>query len=198
MREERSARSFLAWVSRPEAIIGLCAVVVSVVAVFVSAYEASIQRQWQRAAVWPYVQLNRSYYYTNEKDAPDQREWRLTLNAENAGVGPAQVKDFHVTVDGKPHRTWGAAMRALLGTEEEIEYGESTIRGIILPAGKNIQMFQYVHQPNAEKIYKEMGTRLDFSACFCSVFDECWRTSYQAAGAEKVAHCTPGEDSFQE
>ena len=41
-------------------------------------------------------------------------------------------------------------------------------------------MFQYVAQPDAENIYREME-RLDFVACFCSVFDECWRTSYRQA-----------------
>jgi hypothetical protein len=55
----------------------------------VSAYEAHIQREWQRAAVWPFVQLSRSFYYSDADAPPDQRKWTLTLNAENAGVGPA-------------------------------------------------------------------------------------------------------------
>jgi hypothetical protein len=196
MPEERR-NSFLTWLSRPEAIIGLCAVVVSVIAVFVSAYEARIQREWQRAAVWPYVQLNRSFYYSDSSVPPEQRKWTLTLNAENAGVGPARVKDFRVTVDGKPQRTWRAAMQALLGTQADIQYGESTINGIIIPAGRSVQMFQYLDQPDAEKLYGSMK-RLDFSACFCSVFDECWRTSYQGSDAESVDDCERDANSFEE
>ena len=188
--------SFLTWLSRPEAIIGLCAVIVSVVAVFVSAYEARIQREWQRAAVWPYVQLSRSFFYA-KGDAPEQRKWTLTLNAENAGVGPAQVKDFRVTVNGKPQRTWRAAIQALLGTQADISYGESTINGMIIPAGRSVQMFQYVNQPDAQKLYGEMK-RLNFSACFCSVFDECWWTSYQSADAESADGCQRDGDSFEE
>jgi hypothetical protein len=194
---EDQRRGFVAWIVRPESFIGICAIIVSVVAVVVAAYEARIQREWQRAAVWPYVQLGRSYYYTDPNDPPDARKWTLTLNAENAGVGPAQVRDFHVTVDGKPQPTWGAAMQALLGTEEEIQYGESTILGTILPPERNIHMFQYVNQPNAEKLYREMD-RLDFSACFCSVFDECWKTSFKETHAEKVGRCVPDADSFKE
>lgn len=195
---EHSAKSFLAWLSRPEAIIGLCAVVVSVIAVFVSAYEAIIQRDWQRAAVWPYVQLSRSYYYTDPDVPPDQRKWTLTLNAENAGVGPAQVRDFKVTVDGKPQHTWREAIQTLLGTKEDIQYGDSTINGMIISAGQTVRMFQYVNQPNSEQIYKAME-RLDFFACFCSVFNECWRTSYRStARAEPVESCRNDADSFQE
>lgn len=197
MNQDRP-KAFLTWLSRPEAIIGLCAVVVSVIAVFVSAYEALIQRDWQRAAVWPYVQLGRSFYYTDADVPRDQRKWTLTLNAENAGVGPAQVRDFKVTVDGKPQHTWRQAMQTLMGTQDDIQYGESTINGQIIPAGHSVQMFQYVNQPNAQKIYDEMG-RMNFSACFCSVFDECWWTSYQGSpNAEPVDRCQKGVDSFEE
>jgi hypothetical protein len=56
---EGRRKSFLMWISRPEAMIGLCAGVISVVAVFVSAYETTIMRDWPRAAVWPFVQLSR-------------------------------------------------------------------------------------------------------------------------------------------
>jgi len=191
-------KGFLTWLSRPEAIIGLCAVVVSVIAVFVSAYEALIQRDWQRAAVWPYVQLSRSFYYTDSEAPPDQRKWRLTLNAENAGVGPAQVKDFRVTVDGKPQHTWREALQTLLATKDDIQYGESTINGMIIPAGKSVQMFQYINQPNAEQIYKEMA-RMNFSACFCSVFNDCWWTYFQGtSSAEPTDSCQKDADSFQE
>jgi hypothetical protein len=191
-------RTFSAWIARPESIIGICAIIVSVVAVGVSAYEARIQREWQRAAVWPYIQLGRSFYYTDPDAAPDARRWTLTLNAENVGVGPAQVRDFHVTVDGKPQATWGAAMRALLRAEEEISYGQSTILGTIVPAQRNVQMFQYVDQPLAEKLYREMDERLVFSACFCSVFDECWQTTSTQTHADNVESCVADETSFKE
>jgi hypothetical protein len=195
--QDENRKSFLSWLSRPEAIIGLCAVVVSVIAVFVSAYEARIQREWQRAAVWPYVQLSRSFHYT-DADAPAQRKWTLTLNAENAGVGPAQVRDFKVVVDGKPQHTWREAIRTLLGTQTDFQYGHSTVNGVIIPAGQTVHIFEYANQPDAERIYKEMQ-RLDFFACFCSVFDECWRTSYRTSSrAEPVDHCANDTDSFTE
>ena len=77
--------TFAAWIARPESIIGICAIIVSVVAVAVAAYEARIQRQSQRAASWPYVQLDRSYYYAESNTPPKPGEWTLTLNAENVG-----------------------------------------------------------------------------------------------------------------
>jgi len=67
---ENRRRSLAAWISRPESFIGICAVIVTVVAVSISAYEAGLQREWQRAAVWPYIQLNRSFYCKESSVAP--------------------------------------------------------------------------------------------------------------------------------
>lgn len=129
--------------------------------------------------------------------APEERKWTLTINAENVGVGPAHVRDFHVTVDGKPQATWGDAMRALLRSDEEIVYGQSTILGTIVPAQRNVQLFMYVNQPNAARLYREMD-RMTYTACFCSVFDECWRTSSKSTRAESVEACIASRDSFSE
>jgi hypothetical protein len=190
-------RTLGAWIRRPESIVAVCAVIVSTVAVAVAAYEARIQRQWQRAALWPHIQLNRSYFHVKPDSRSDSGEWMLTLNAENVGVGPARIRDFHVTVDGKPMATWSAAMRTLLGTTEQIAYGQSTIRGTIIPPQRTIQMFQYSKQPNAGRLYREMN-RLDFEACFCSVFDECWTTTYKSGDAVQVDSCGVDNSSFIE
>jgi len=41
--------------------------------------------------------------------------------------------------------------------------------------------------------------RLDFEACFCSIFDECWTTSYSAFGAtNQVESCQRLDSSFTE
>ena len=50
---------------------------------------------------------------------------------------------------------------------------------------RNIQMFQYIDQARAERLFKEMD-RLTYSACFCSVFDECWVTNSRETHAEKI------------
>ena len=47
---ENRGRGFASWIARPESIIGVRAVIVSVVAVGVSAYETHIQREPQRAS----------------------------------------------------------------------------------------------------------------------------------------------------
>jgi hypothetical protein len=179
-----------------EMLVAVSAIFISVCAIGVSLYEASIMRAEQRASVLPIVELGRSYFAdSTEADAV----LRLELHAENVGIGPAVVRDFHVTVDGKPYPTWGAAMQAMLGEARTINYGQSTIKGRTLPAERNVVMFSLRNTELTRELLEEFE-RLDFEACFCSVFDECWTTSYSAGFglADPVLACEPDQHSFTE
>ncbi len=152
-------------------------------------------RAEQRSAVLPILELSRSYYIN--QDRPDG-EWRLDLQAENVGIGPAQVLDFRVTVDGEARPTWSAAMRALLRRDADVRFGQSTINGRTIPAERMVTMFSLASTELAAEIVENFD-RLEFEACYCSVFDECWTTSYTAFGApDPVKACETNEDSFQQ
>ncbi len=180
----------------PEMLVGVSAVVIGVCALGVSLYETSLMRAEQRAAVIPMLELSRSYYSSPSDDGRDN--WRLHLLAENVGIGPARVVDFRVTVDGAPQPTWGEAMQALLGRGQEVRYGQSTINGRTIPADRLVTMFQVSDTSLVPELVREFD-RLDFRACFCSIFDECWTTSYSAVGiTAPVGTCNPGEHSFKE
>ena len=178
----------------PEMLVGVSAVFIGVCALLVSLYETRLMRQEQRAAVLPILELGRSHYVTGE----DQERWRLSLHASNVGIGPARVLDFRVTVDGEPHRTWRSAMRALVGGEADIQYGQSSINGRTLPADREVVMFDLSDEYLAPAIVREFE-RLDFQACYCSVFDECWTASYSGFGShEAVDDCRGDSRSFTE
>ena len=179
-----------------EMLVAVSAVFIGVCALVVSLYEASIMRSEQRSSVLPIIELGRSYYAGS--DAPES-SLRLELHAENVGIGPAVVRDFKVTVDGESYPTWGSAMGALLGRPANVSYGQSTINGRTLPAGRNVVMFSLRSNELTRELLGEFE-RIDFEACYCSVFDECWTTSYQIGFgfSEPVEACTPGDHSFTE
>jgi hypothetical protein len=175
-------------------LVGVSAVVIGVCALGVSLYETKLMREEQRSAVLPLIELARSHY--NDPENPDQ--WRLSLHAENVGIGPARIRDFIVTVDGDPHPTWGSAMAALMGRSVTVGYGQSSINGRTIPPERLVTMFDLSDTALTAEIVRNFD-RLDFQACFCSVFDECWTTSYSGFGnAMPVAECVPGDASFTE
>ncbi len=180
-----------------EMLVGVSAVFIGVLALGVSLYETSLMRWEQRAAVLPLLELSRSYFSSSEEDA-NLEKWRLSLNAQNVGIGPARIKDFAVTVDGVSYPTWGDAFEALLGREVEISYGQSTINGRTIPPDRQVTMFELRDTELTAEIIDEFD-RLEFSACFCSIFEECWVTSYSSfGGAESIESCSVSEDSFLE
>lgn len=179
-----------------EMMVGVSAVVIGVCAVAVSLYETSLMREEQRAAVLPLLELGRSYFINPESRQGDKQ--RLILSAENVGIGPARVLDFKVTVDGKPQPTWEKAMQALLNTSEQIKYGQSSINGRTIPPERTVPMFDLVDTDLAPEILEQFE-RLDYQACFCSVFDECWTTSYARFGeATSTEDCQHSDSSFVE
>lgn len=182
---------------KAEMLVGVSAVFIGVCALFVSLYEANLMRAEQRSSVLPILELARSYYVTSEEDA--QGKWRLSFHAENVGIGPARIMDFKVTVDGQAYPTWHDALEALVESDNDIYGGQSTINGRTIPAERMVTMFQLDTTEVAREIVAGMNAgRLNFEACYCSVFDECWKTDYQAdmGAAMPVRQCTRDKDSF--
>ena len=179
----------------PEMLVGASAVVIGVCALAVSLYETSLMREEQRAAVMPILELSRSYnLQTSEESGPT----RLWLQAQNVGIGPARVEEFRVTVDGAPQLTWDAAFRELIGHDAPISYGQSTINGRTIPADRLVTMMKLNDGELAARLLSEFD-RLDFEACFCSIFEECWVTSYSSFGAATpVESCQRSDSSFTE
>jgi hypothetical protein len=179
-----------------EMLVGLSAVLIGVCALGISLYETKLMREQQRAAVLPIIELSRSHYI-NEIEG-DTSKWRLSLQAENVGIGPARIAAFVVTVDGKEYTTWSDAMKALLRRDVYVRYGQSSINGRTIPAGRVVTMFNLADRALAAEVVGEFD-RLNYEACFCSVFDECWKTSYASfGGTEPVEQCTNTKISFEE
>ena len=180
-------------------LAALSAVIIGACALVVAFYEVRIMRADQRASVLPLVELNWSTIRSNRDDSGGSGVVKqIRFNVDNVGIGPAKVVDFRVTVDGRTFKTWGDAMRALLGRDELISYGSSTIMGRTIPAGRSIDMFRLTGSELASDISANVD-RLNFEACFCSVFNECWTASNQNFDINReVAGCKPDADSFQD
>ena len=178
----------------PEMLVGVSAVVIGLCALGVSLYETSLMRSEQRAAVVPILELGRSFNYSST----DPSRNRLSLIAENVGIGPARVIDFRVTIDGTLYTTWDDAMQTLAGAEGRVSHSMSTINGRTIPPDRRIEMFNLADLEHLEAILQGFE-RLDLEACYCSVFDECWTTKMSTFGAsEPVEVCESTDASFTE
>jgi hypothetical protein len=111
-------------------LVALGALVVSVCAVVVSIYEASLERHHARAAVWPHVELT-----TNVSPAG------VKITVLNSGIGPATLDTVDVRVDGRPAAAWDDVFARVLVRQPE-SYSVTSIRGRVLRPGDELVVVQ--------------------------------------------------------
>jgi hypothetical protein len=160
---------------RFETVGSIAAIVVGVIALFVSWDQARVMRQDIRASVWPALQVQ-GFVDTEGGGLA------LGLNIENAGVGPALIERITVR-----HR--GALVEDLddlaARISEDADLSFETVTGRILAAGNSVQPFVFRFEsmesllPDGEPMSTRAAAGLITSAwmaelCYCSSLGQCW------------------------
>ncbi len=171
--ERRRTRRFL----KPEMIMAMAAVVMSVCALVVSVVQVRIMREQQKAEVWPYPEIG----ITDNEEG-------LVLSFTNNGIGPALVKTVEITLDGEIKKRWPEVLTAIL--TEVPNYSYSTIRDRVFPADKGVPFLLLPPGPDAQKVndaWRSGAVRLGIMICYCSVYDDCWELTLERR--DPVAEC---------
>jgi hypothetical protein len=152
--------------------VALAALVVSLSAVVVGIYEASLQRAHDRAEVWPHVEVGTFTTPTN-----------ATVYLENTGVGPAVINSIIVTVDGKPRRDWPEVVTVLFGDAAPARFGHETVRDHSLRAGDKVVLLDL---PAGVPGFWDQVGRVGVTVCYASVFGEHWELAGPKLGGGKI------------
>jgi len=141
-----------------DAIAAVIAALIGLLALCVSAYTASIQRQQAKAQVWTHLMFANS-------------DTEQALLVVNKGVGPARVGSFRVYVDGKAQHSWDGVMQAL-GTNAPPDMEQSTIAGSVIAANEKLDYLKFPGK-DAWLAFHKLRSHIKLRACYCSVLDEC-------------------------
>jgi hypothetical protein len=167
----------------------LLAVLVSVVALGLGAYQTRLMQSQARAGVWPYLSIGYTYSSNVDKDA-----FIWTVN--NNGVGPAKVEYVTLKLDDKPMKRWSDAFAALGLNSSTLSMANSTLDGEVIPPNTNrettIQPIK-LNEREAAKVFKLAEHRFQMDVCYCSVYDECWIAHWQKSRVDPVARCEVAE-----
>jgi len=161
-------------------IMSVSAIVAAIAAVLVAAYEARINREYQRISVWPRLQQANSY-------VPGEAYLRTV---SNVGVGPALIRSVEVSVDGKVCRNWRDVTLAMIGKPmPELVYSSFHAGAVLLP-DKPITVLKLPPGEDAQKFSVEAeGRRLSIRVCYSSLFDECWLSDSFEDHPKTVGEC---------
>lgn len=176
--QETTEESFGEWITSPQMLVSLSAVLLSLCGLFVSLYETSIMREEQYASVWPHVEIGPSL---NEND------YALAFLIQNTGVGPANIKAAHIKHNGEIIKNWREIVTRFTEDENYFTGSINLINGSVLPP-RSDQESIYEFNADTSNVRKELFYKfrnqilegnLNINICYCSVYDQCWTADMQ-------------------
>ncbi|MBB4658001.1 hypothetical protein [Parvularcula dongshanensis] len=174
-----------------ETIGSISAIVVGLAAVAVSWDQARTTRRQQEAAVLPLLKIQ-----TRFLTEADGRSFRIDI--ANIGTGPAFIEGAAIAWEGEPLTNFdelGAATAALRG--EEGSLWTAPLQGNLLGSGERYTLFEARWPPGddaATATADAMWQSLKVEACYCSVYERCWRTGMNRFSRPEPARCESGEE----
>jgi hypothetical protein len=175
--------------------IALAAITLSLISLAVAIGNARTQEKMVAAATWPLLQ----YGTTNNQDGRPV----IRMTVSNTGVGPALIGEARMRYAGREIEHWPAFLAACCGLTREIDlavdaegaggsYTTSRLGRTIIRPGEDVDILEMRRTPANAAVYDRLDRerfRLGFDACYCSVFDECWRSDLQGLKPKRVRSC---------
>jgi hypothetical protein len=163
----------------PEFWIAIGALAVSALAMASSVMQVSLQRNQERALVWPHVSSSSAYSSKG-----------YSYVAANKGLGPALVRHVELSVDGRVVKNWREVLDTVLGPDHGYSWDQvqgNDLEDTILAADTRLVMFGI---PWDERVRAGFGgaQRISARICYCSFLGECW-ISRAGLDHERVEQC---------
>lgn len=168
--------------NKAEMLIAVCAVISSVIAVFIAWDQGRVMRSQEKADVWPIVQV------THQTETSNRNTY--VFYVENAGVGPALIEDYLIRIPGREDTKNFRDMVEYFMPPEDLGvplYANATLSGRVLRQGGDLEPIGATWEPGPE-IGQKLQARIDAFVrgdfqppetfiCYCSLLDDCWVTT---------------------
>lgn len=157
-------------------IISITALLMSMMALFVSIYEANILKAQQkimvsqeRTAVWPYVDGYTHYEYADQIT--------VAYQLENKGIGPSRIRNMQLTVNGQEVSNYSELKQALQ------DYFPDTVKlnpsflsfdNQILTPNETVETLAIEISRFPGDIEKVRALPISYTVCYCSIYNDCW------------------------
>jgi hypothetical protein len=174
-----------------EAAVAIVALLVSAVSLWVAIGTEDANRKMVSAASWPLIQ-----FVDSDADETSHTEI-LKLSILNAGVGPAKIETFALTWRGRAMHDTGELLRTCCGYVRSADVTQrpltSTVPQTVLRAGETRPFLIYARTLANAAVYDRLNdarqSEIGYSACYCSVFNECWTSDGHAVDPMPVKAC---------
>jgi hypothetical protein len=169
-------------------------VAISAVSLWLAIGANQTQERLLAASTWPYIQFGTGNRLEDGTSG-------ITLNLQNAGVGPTRVHWVEVRHADVPHRDAAALLAACCGAKGKPMTTITSNPARVLVAGEELT-FLRLDEANADAAVWQALNRerfkLQVRACYCSVLDDCWLFDNLRRDPAPVAQCPaiPEDDTW--
>jgi hypothetical protein len=160
----------------PDRWIAIAALVCSLIALGVTAYNSSLDRDLRRTAMRPNVSVGLNWDGTGAG-------WLLA----NPGPGPAVIRWLSVYVDEQMQATPTDVLAALGLPGDSLSYQTAFYPGQVKAADQSPNRLLWVSRAAADELRKSRN-RVKVEVCYCSVYDECWKID-DVVGSQRSDSC---------
>ena len=120
----------------------------------------------------------------------------LTMTLRNVGTGPARIAWFHVADAHGLSYDGGDFYERLMKQYQNLNFISEPIASTLMRSGDERRVFEWPRPVGNVAATAEWETlnhttrfRLNSSACYCSIFDECWTTEFGDTRPKPVSSC---------
>ena len=174
---------------RTQDVASYAAVLVAIVALYVGWEQARIIRNQQHADVYPVVEINTQYVTSELEDGKTYRVLKLDLF--NAGVGPAFIESAHWSIGKNVIEHPSDIVRSLPQGLSPVGQYQGQFENLILAPGNREKVWEVAFPNDQESnalaaIFMQDFWAMDLQVCYCSLYERCWVTAYNAESPRPV------------
>jgi hypothetical protein len=176
--------------------IALSAIVLSLISLAVAIGNARTQEKMVAAATWPLLQFGTTNVSAGEPV--------IRLSVSNTGVGPALLRSVEMRYRGETFDKAPFLLAACCGWSRAVNEAvkaegggggmiTSRLHNVILAPGADLDFLELRRTEANAAVWDRLDQerfKLEFQACYCSVFEECWRSDLQSLEPEPVRSCS--------
>ncbi|MEM9916519.1 MAG: hypothetical protein AAF990_00405 [Bacteroidota bacterium] len=152
------------------------ALLISIIALMTSIYEANILKAQQKSMVWPYLSAGMSY-----------TEAGFSIDVYNNGTGPAIVKSVEVLVDSKAVVSLPEMVNSLM-PDSGIGYDilrQSKIHNYVFKSGEEVEIVGFSWNDKTRELAHLISAKVQIIVCYESVLGDSWIYNYKEDSHEE-------------
>lgn len=185
-------------------LLPITATIVSLVSIVIAIHSGQTMERLVAADTWPYFEWQNG-------NTNDEGERVITLTLRNAVAGPAKLRWVRFVYNGRPVRQWPELMKACCAGGKPVDTDQQAIalvdgtivtdgvQGRVLLPGDKITVIRFPLSAKNAEVWKRFNTerfRVTREACYCSVFDECYKSKLNGSDPEHVEDCGQPKDDW--